>query len=111
MISAEQAEGGWDEGGKAPVQLDYAAPADGVGWRLVHYRNADGTRGTMRTFQTLPEGASYELFDDVHYTNHVAADFYHHWEEDIRLFAEMGWTTFNTSIAWSRIMPTASREA
>ena len=104
-ISAEQVEGGWDEGGKSPVQLDYAAPAQGVGWREVHYRNADGSRGTMRTFERLPEGASYELFDDIHYTNHVAADFYHHWEEDIRLFAEMGWTTFNTSIAWSRIMP------
>lgn len=104
-ISAEQAEGGWDEGGKAPVQLDYAAADTGVGMRLVHYRNADGTRGTMRTFAKLPEGATYELFDDVHYTNHVAADFYHRWEEDLRLFAEMGWTTFNTSIAWSRIMP------
>ena len=104
-ISAEQVEGGWDEGGKAPVQLDYAGPAEGTGWRPVYYRNADGTRGVMRTFATLPEGATYELFDDVHYTNHVAADFYHHWEADIRLFAEMGWTTFNTSIAWSRIMP------
>ena len=104
-ISAEQVEGGWDEGGKSPVQLDYAGPAEGTGWRPVYYRNADGSRGVMRTFATLPEGASYELFDDVHYTNHVAANFYHHWEEDIRLFAEMGWTTFNTSIAWSRIMP------
>lgn len=49
-ISAEQAEGGWNEGGESPVMLDYAAPADGMAWRLVHYRNADGTRGSDRRF-------------------------------------------------------------
>ena len=104
-ISAEQVEGGWREGGKAPVQLDFAGPAAGIGWRPVYYRDKDGNKQVMRTFAKLPEGAEYVLFDDVHYTNHVAADFYHRWREDIRLFAEMGWTTFNTSIAWSRIMP------
>ena len=25
-ISAAQIEGGWDEGGKSPVQIDYAGP-------------------------------------------------------------------------------------
>ena len=104
-ISAEQVEGGWDEGGKAPVQLDYAGPAVGTGWRPVYYRNADGSRGVMRAFDHLPDGAHYELFDDVHYTNHVAADFYHRWREDLELFAEMGWTTFNTSVSWARVMP------
>ena len=104
-ISAEQVEGGWDEGGKAPVQLDYAGPAVGTGWRPVYYRNADGSRGVMRAFDHLPDGARYELFDDVHYTNHVAADFYHRWREDLELFAEMGWTTFNTSVSWARVMP------
>lgn len=103
-ISAGQAEGGWNEGGKAPIQLDYAGPGT-MGWRPVYYRDKDGSKQAIHQFEKLPEGAEYALFDDVHYTNHVAADFYHHWEEDIRLFAEMGWTTFNTSISWARIMP------
>lgn len=32
-------------------------------------------------------------------------DFYHRYEEDIKLFAEMGFKIFRTSIAWSRIFP------
>ena len=34
-----------------------------------------------------------------------AIDFYHHYKEDIKLFAEMGFKVFRTSIAWSRIYP------
>lgn len=32
-------------------------------------------------------------------------DFYHRYKEDIRLFAQMGFKVFRTSIAWSRIFP------
>lgn len=32
-------------------------------------------------------------------------DFYHRYPEDIKLFAEMGFKVFRTSIAWSRIFP------
>lgn len=35
----------------------------------------------------------------------VGIDFYHRYKEDIRLFAEMGFKVFRTSIAWSRIYP------
>ncbi|MDF7671421.1 6-phospho-beta-glucosidase [Orbaceae bacterium ESL0721] len=35
----------------------------------------------------------------------VAIDFYHRYPEDIALFAEMGFTTLRTSIAWTRIFP------
>lgn len=35
----------------------------------------------------------------------VGIDFYHRYKEDIRLFAEMGFKVFRTSIAWSRIFP------
>ncbi|SEI87778.1 glycoside hydrolase family 1 protein [Demequina mangrovi] len=34
-----------------------------------------------------------------------AIDFYHRYAEDIALFAEMGFTVFRFSIAWSRIFP------
>ena len=62
-------------------------------------------RGKMRQFDNLPKGAKYELFDDVRYTNHVGIDFYHRYKEDIALFAQLGFTTFNTTISWARIFP------
>ena len=36
---------------------------------------------------------------------HEGVDFYHRYAEDIALFAEMGFTVFRFSIAWSRIFP------
>lgn len=35
----------------------------------------------------------------------LGIDFYHRYAEDIALFAEMGFTVFRMSIAWSRIFP------
>ncbi|MDG0874805.1 glycoside hydrolase family 1 protein [Paenibacillus thiaminolyticus] len=35
----------------------------------------------------------------------VGIDFYHRYKEDIKMFAEMGFKVFRTSIAWSRIFP------
>ena len=35
----------------------------------------------------------------------IASDHYHHFKEDIRLFKEMGFTSYRFSIAWSRIFP------
>ena len=35
----------------------------------------------------------------------MAIDFYHHYKEDIALFAEMGFKTFRMSISWSRLYP------
>ncbi len=104
-ISAAQCEGGWNEGGKSPVQVDYGDPGSTKDRRFIHYLNADGTRGKMRQFDHLPEGAKYEIFDDIRYTNHIGIDFYHRYKEDIALFAEMGFTTFNTTISWARIYP------
>ncbi len=34
-----------------------------------------------------------------------AIDFYHRYKDDVKLFAEMGFKVFRTSIAWSRIFP------
>ncbi len=104
-ISAAQCEGGWDEGGKSPVQVDFGDPGTTTDRRYIHYLNADGTRGKMRQFEHLPKGAKYQIFDDVRYTNHVAIDFYHRYKEDIALLAEMGFTTFNTTVSWARIFP------
>ncbi|KAF6602406.1 family 1 glycosylhydrolase, partial [Bacillus sp. EKM417B] len=43
--------------------------------------------------------------DDALNLYHDAIDFYHRYQEDIALFAEMGFKAFRTSIAWTRIFP------
>ena len=109
-VSAAQIEGGWNEGGKSPVQVDYAnvGTASSSGRKLI-YRKKDGSQGMLdgayAMFPHLPDGGEYASFDDVYYSNRKASDFYHHYKEDIALMAEMGMTTFNTSISWARIFP------
>lgn len=39
------------------------------------------------------------------YPSHESIDFYHHYEEDIKLFAEMGFKALRLSISWPRIFP------
>lgn len=41
----------------------------------------------------------------------VAIDFYHRYPEDIRLFAEMGFSCLRVSIAWTRIFPNGDEQA
>lgn len=40
----------------------------------------------------------------------VGIDFYHRYKEDLRLFSEMGFKVFRTSVAWSRIFPRGDEE-
>ena len=40
----------------------------------------------------------------------VGIDYYHRYAEDIALFAELGFTVFRFSIAWSRIFPNGDEE-
>lgn len=47
----------------------------------------------------------YELDNNHYYPALEAIDMYHHYKEDIRLFAEMGFKCYRFSIAWSRIFP------
>ena len=44
--------------------------------------------------------------DATYYPKRRGIDFYHHYKEDLALFAEMGFKVFRLSIAWSRIFPT-----
>ena len=55
---------------------------------------------------TSPKRVTNKIEEGVFYPSHEAIDFYHHYKEDIALFAEMGFKTFRMSIAWTRIFPT-----
>ena len=86
-VAAHQFEGGWQEGGKGLSVADVMTVAAG---------DNDATKERKITDGVL-EGHVYP--------NHEAIDFYHHYKEDIKLFAEMGFKCFRTSIAWTRIFP------
>ena len=45
------------------------------------------------------------IVDDHFYLQHEAIDFYHHYKEDVAMFAQMGFKVFRTSINWARIYP------
>lgn len=50
------------------------------------------------------------ILPDEYYPSHEAIDFYHHYKEDVALFAQMGFRCFRTSIAWTRIYPNGDEE-
>ncbi|MBO7676414.1 MAG: glycoside hydrolase family 1 protein, partial [Erysipelotrichaceae bacterium] len=104
-ISAAQAEGAWNEGGKAPIQVDYGDVGSSSGARHIVYRTKQGNKGHQVQFNRLPEGGEYADFDDVIYSNRTGIDFYHRYKEDIALFGQMGMKVFNTSISWARVFP------
>ena len=80
-VAAHQVEGGWNKGGKGVSIADVlTAGAHGVDRKIT-----DG------------------VLEGHYYPNHEAVDFYGHYKEDIKLFAEMGFKCFRTSIAWTRI--------
>ena len=41
----------------------------------------------------------------MYYPSHRAVDFYHRYEDDIALLAQMGFKCFRMSISWTRIYP------
>lgn len=45
------------------------------------------------------------LISTKYYPKRHGIDFYNHYEEDIRLFAEMGFKAYRLSLAWTRIFP------
>ncbi|WP_150271203.1 glycoside hydrolase family 1 protein [Paenibacillus tepidiphilus] len=61
----------------------------------------------LSTQDIMPHGIAGPITEEPTEDNLklVGIDFYHRYKEDVRLFAEMGFKVFRTSIAWSRIYP------
>ncbi len=81
--AANQLEGAYDKGGKG-LSIQDVMPRGIVG---------------PRTQRPTPDNLKL-----------VGIDFYHRYAEDIALLAEMGFTVFRLSIAWSRIFPNGDDE-
>ena len=86
--AANQYEGGWDADGKGASTSDHLT---------------GGALGRPRII-------TRDIDPDVYYPSHEATDFYHHWKEDIALYAEMGFTMYRLSVNWTRLFPEGDEE-
>lgn len=100
-----QYEGGFGLGGRGINSQDFVTDGSATQKRQITLKLADGSRGTVNSLESFPEGAEAQMYDDQYYPSHKAVDFYHRYKEDIALMAEMGYNVFRFSICWSRIFP------
>lgn len=91
--AANQIEGAWDEGGKGMTVQD-CLPYREVGV-------ADFTKQFAFSAADLDRALAADASDN--YPKRRAIDFYHRYQGDIELFAEMGFRALRVSICWSRI--------
>lgn len=84
-------------GAVAAHQVEGAYNVDGKGLSVADVMTAAGTHDERKITAGVVPGEFYP--------NHKAVDFYHQYPADIKLFVEMGFKCFRTSIWWSRIFP------
>ena len=110
--AANQYEGGYISGGKGLAIADTMTGGDGISHvpRYIYLELEDGTKTKINFFNEVPSGAKAYIEPDIYYPSHEATDFYHHWKEDIALFAEMGMNMFRLSMNWTRIYPDGDDE-
>jgi 6-phospho-beta-glucosidase len=84
-------------GSVAAHQVEGAYLADGKGLSTADVMTA----GTVNTSRRITNG----VVEGNYYPSHNAVDFYSRYKADIKLFSEMGFKCFRTSINWARIFP------
>ncbi len=89
-------------GATAANQYEGAYDADGKGLSI-----ADVEMGARHG---VPRQIHDQVYPGNYYPSHEAVDFYHHYKEDIALFAQMGFKCFRMSINWPRIFPRGDEE-
>lgn len=105
--AANQFEGAWDADGKGVSSADVCTRGSRKLPRKVTYKTPDGKIEDAFMFGLdAPAGSQFGCFEGYDYPSHEGIDFYHHYKEDIALFAEMGFKTFRMSINWTRLYPT-----
>ncbi len=100
-IAANQAEGAWNVDGKGMSVADVAMFKSNI--------KLDDYEGHVAISSELIEKAMKDE-DSSAYPKRRGIDFYHHYREDLALFAEMGFKALRVSIAWSRIFPNGEEE-
>ena len=109
--AANQFEGGWNLDGKGVSTSDCCTRGSRTKPREVTYMTKDGKIESQMMFTLdVPEGATFVSAEGYDYPSHDGIDFYHHYKEDIALFAEMGFKMFRMSINWTRLFPNGDEE-
>lgn len=95
-IAASQAEGAFNKDGRGLS----------VGDVIPYNKNINRTEvSSHKTVNNEILAAAMNDLSAEKYPKRYGIDFYHHYKEDIALFAEMGFKVFRFSISWSRIFP------
>lgn len=109
--AANQYEGAYDVDGKGLSTADVMTQGSLREARKITWENPNtGKTGYIPLSMDVskmkfPQGAVPSVLDGYYYLSHVGTDFYHHYREDIKYMAEMGFKCFRMSINWSRIFP------
>lgn len=105
-----QYEGGFNEGGRGLLSRDFETNGSQANPRHHTLKLPNGKVITPRSSFILADDVPADVepvfLADQYYPSHQAVDFYHHYKEDIKLMAGMGFNIFRFSICWSRIFPT-----
>lgn len=94
-------------GATAANQCEGAYNVDGRGLANVDLCPA----GKDREGIILGKVKNFSFKDEHFYPAKEAIDMYHHYKEDIKLFAEMGFNVYRFSIAWTRIFPKGDEDS
>lgn len=95
-------------GAAAACQCEGAFDVDGKGMSTSDIHAYDAKRGRIILTEnggTLESVKKRMLDTENYYPKRFGNDFYHKYKEDLALMKEMGFKTFRTSIAWTRIFP------
>lgn len=65
-----QFEGGFNEGGRIINSQDFVTSGSVKQKRQITLRLKDGSRGTVNSLESFPDGAEAKLYDDVYYPSH-----------------------------------------
>lgn len=72
--------------------------------------NVDFIPSKVNRFSVACGEVTPDTLKGEEYPSRDAVDGYHHYKEDIALFAEMGFDTYRFSICWSRIFPNGDED-
>lgn len=99
--ASNQCEGAYNEDGKGMSTLDYI--------KFIEKEERVTDISAMRVY--YDDYLKYQSDEKgINFPKRRGIDFYHHYQEDIAMFAEMGFKVFRFSISWPRIFPTGFEE-
>lgn len=108
--AANQIEGAFDMDGRGLTTMDTLTVGDFDHPRCITYQTLEGKIEKSERLSAIPASSVGYIDTGEFYPSHTGIDFYNHYKEDIRLFAEMGFKAYRMSLSWTRIFPTGTED-